>query len=312
MNLKKEHPISVLNIFNRRGFTIIEALVSIGIASIIGLAMMTMVSSQNKEIKGLTEKLVVKDLEAQLQRVITVDDYCSCLFRGSKVVAGNLTTPPAAIPTGFNWPIPAPPAACTPAGTNLIPSAGNTIPGSNIKISGISYSNVIEIGKNQYSANLNVNLDSNSGVRALKGFKVSLVLTADAAGNFLNCGALRSSGAIAVAYRGGGFSVTPAESGLYQVDFIGTVRGRTEGETYIWMTMNGARNPVNATEARCGHRDAGSGKNTWIHCPFHMSEFWNLIAGTTYNFGYGGSFPGGGALLGGGASEAMWIVRKKQ
>ena len=301
----------IYQVSNCKGITIMETLISIGLASIIGLGMASMVVSQNKEVVGLTEKLVIKDLESRLQKAILVDNFCSCLFRSSKVSGGMLINPPVSIPGGYNQPIPNVPAACTAAGTSMVPTAGNYIPESKIKIASIGYSNLVRIGTNQYSANIDIKFDTSTAVRAIKGIKGSFVFTANSSGDFLNCGPAKNSSAIAIAYRGGGFSVTPSETGRYQVDFIGSVRGRSEGETFIWMTMNGLRNPTNPTESRCGHRDAGSGGNTFIHCPFHMTEFWSLTGGTTYNFSHSGNFPGGGYLLGGGASDAMWILRKK-
>lgn len=303
----------VMLTYSSKGVTLMETLVSIGIASLVGLGMASMVASQNKEVSGLTEKLAIKDLETRLQKSIAVDDFCSCLFRGSKVVAGSLTSPPSQIPIGYTQPIPNVPTACTAVSSNtkLIPASGQTIAGSQIKVSTLNYSNLTLIGPNQYSGQLNISFDPKSGVRSLKGIKASFVLTFNASGDFINCGPAKNLGSIATAYRGGGFTVTVPETGLYQVDFIGSVRANREAESYIWMIMNGGRNPMNPTESRCGHRDAGSSGNTFVSCPFHMTEFWNLVGGSTYNFGYGGSFPGGGYLNGGGPSDALWVIRKR-
>ena len=61
---------------NSRGFSIVEVLVAIGIMSIIGLGMATMIANQNKEAGALDEKMALQSLQTQIMNVLSSPTFC--------------------------------------------------------------------------------------------------------------------------------------------------------------------------------------------------------------------------------------------
>lgn len=47
----------------KNGMSIVEVLVATGLLSIVSFAVMSMISTQNREVKALTEKLGVMDIQ---------------------------------------------------------------------------------------------------------------------------------------------------------------------------------------------------------------------------------------------------------
>ena len=170
-----------------RGMSIIEVLVATGLLSIVTLGVMSMISSQNKEVTALTERLGVKDVEAQLVNVMNVADFCSCLMRGLTLNATSvpmtLSANPVDIPMGYNQPIPVLlTTPCTPNSVNrIVPSGGNKIAGLNVKVNTITYADINPLGSSKYSANLKISFDPNSGVRPHADIKASVIFTVNSA-----------------------------------------------------------------------------------------------------------------------------------
>lgn len=94
-----------------------------------------------------------------------------------------LSSNPTEIPMGYNQPVPVPlTTACTPNSANrLIPSSGNKLSNSAIKVNSISYKDINPLGSNKYSAKLNVSFMPNSGIRPLSDIKASIVFTVNGA-----------------------------------------------------------------------------------------------------------------------------------
>jgi len=170
-----------------RGMSIMEVLVATGLLSIVSLGVMSMISSQNKEVTALTERLGIKDVEAQLVNVMNVADFCSCLMRGltlnTTTAPMTLSSNPVDIPVGYNQPIPVPlTTPCTPNSANrIVPSGGNKIAGYNVRVNTITYTDINPIGSSKYSANLKVSFDPSSGVRPHADIKAAVIFTVNSA-----------------------------------------------------------------------------------------------------------------------------------
>jgi len=305
----------------QNGYSILSTLIFMTISSAIVLGISSNIQFQNSSIMGLNDKLVVSDLESQISQLLQVDEYCSCFMRGSTLNINdlNLSNTPTSIPVGYEIPIPASVSEPCVAQSDKILQLSKKQTGTKTKnqyrLDRITFEKSSPISINQYltKLNLSVSIDGRNNFKSITipiTYGVDMSDPSSSAKKFQSCGQVKVE-PVSTILRSGWVNYTATETGLHRVDFIGTVRGRTEGETYIWMTLNNSRNPAFPTEVRCGQRDAKSGGNSWIHCPFHMTELWNLTSGTTYTFGHGGIFPGGGFLLNGGASEATWIITKE-
>lgn len=65
---------------HHNGFSLVEVLVTVGVISIMGLAMATMMSSLERQNKALGQKLESIELEQSLNRILVDNASCGCLF----------------------------------------------------------------------------------------------------------------------------------------------------------------------------------------------------------------------------------------
>ncbi len=172
----------------------IELLVTIGLLSVVMMATMTLILNQNKEVKSITEKMLIKDIETNLKNALRNSEYCSCLFRGQTYTSGAWSSFPTQIPSGWSMPIPNAPAACSPVTSSIVPPVGSLVENSNMRILSISFTEVFSLGANSFSGNLNIGFDHDSLVRALRNIRVPMSFSTDAAGNFLGCTSAASAG----------------------------------------------------------------------------------------------------------------------
>lgn len=168
---------------NTQGFSLVETLVVVGIMAIVSLALSNMISHQNKQIKVLSSKLQIKDLETSLKTNFSNSDYCGCLFRSisfnetTKSFNQSIASIPIAysnVPTSLSTP-------CTPNTTGiLVPAINHKIEGSDLTISEISVENITEIVPSSgfYTGQLNIKFDI-SDLGALKGSSINLSFKID-------------------------------------------------------------------------------------------------------------------------------------
>lgn len=130
---------------NFKGFSLIEIMVSIGIMSIVTLGISSMISTQNKQIKVMTEKLSTNELSARLKLTMGSQNYCSCLFRGLTFDETTKTWSSAvnSFPESFTT-IPAFPAACTASAT-MIAAPNMNVSNTSLKIDHVNLTNVLEM-----------------------------------------------------------------------------------------------------------------------------------------------------------------------
>lgn len=89
-----------MNFQNNRGQTLIQALVTIGIMSVIALGFAQMITQQNKEMRALEDRLAVLDLEKSLISATSSGLVCQYVmnnpaprtFNSTSVLAGNPVT----------------------------------------------------------------------------------------------------------------------------------------------------------------------------------------------------------------------------
>lgn len=186
-----------------RGFSIIEVLVALGIMSIVSMALISLLTNQNKEVKALGERMISKDVETQLKNVLLNSSYCDCLLRGYTL--NTVTTPtawnsfPLSIPSGYNQPPPAAPTPCTALSSFIIPPVGGKIGNSSVKTAGITMDNILYQGSGYYTGSLNISFDPGSMVRAMKSLRIPMSFSIDttsgtpAARNFSSCGSAPSA-----------------------------------------------------------------------------------------------------------------------
>jgi prepilin-type N-terminal cleavage/methylation domain-containing protein len=182
--------------WGQAGFSLIEIMVSVAIMAVIASALTSMIVSQQREVRALTEKMLVIDLETQLRNTLLRPGFCGCLFRGSTL--NTLTSPLslslgfASIPSAFNPLIPVFPTPCAPMPGGVLAAKGAKVSGSSIKVADILLKNVVDLGGGNYSGELSVTLDSSTLIRPLKDVKTMIFIavggTNPAAKDFLNCG----------------------------------------------------------------------------------------------------------------------------
>lgn len=187
----------MINHKNNRGLSIIEVLIAAGILSIISFAVASLIISQNKEVSALTERLMLRDIEAQLISVMNVPGFCGCLMRGltlnTTTAPMTLSSNPSQIPLGYVQPVPAPPTACAAIAGTRVPASGNLLPNSRVRVNQIFYSDIVALGSDKYSANLNVSFDPLSGIKPHAPIKASVLFAVNGsdpanAKNFTSCG----------------------------------------------------------------------------------------------------------------------------
>ena len=87
---------------NQRGFSLIEILVAISVMSIMIFTMMTFQDNQNKEIKGLYEKLAIADAQKVLSLSLSNNDVCLYTLNQPSPLTFDATVDVATVPANLN------------------------------------------------------------------------------------------------------------------------------------------------------------------------------------------------------------------
>lgn len=179
---------------SNRGNSLIQVIIAMGLMSILAVSVTSMMSSQNREVKALSEKLLIQELEISAKNLFANQDYCSCLFRGQtfNTVTKSWSTGITRLPSSFNS-VPAFPAGCTASANDIIPPANQNLSGSSMEVDNISLTDTIETSPNSgmYTANLKIAFKNQ--IRALKPFEMRIPFNIDASANtptnrpFMSC-----------------------------------------------------------------------------------------------------------------------------
>ncbi|MGZ3768852.1 MAG: prepilin-type N-terminal cleavage/methylation domain-containing protein [Bdellovibrio sp.] len=178
-------------IANRKGMTIIEVMVAIGIMSIVLAGMTTMQINMQKETKALTEKMAVLDLEKFLISTLADGSICTAeltpsILNGSSsfsVNVGNPSKTSIVLPSGIH-------SSITDPSKVLVQPGALISPLSNVKVkpNGVTVSNFANAGTDLYTATINVEFESDNLVRSLKPISVKTMVNTDPGGKIAACG----------------------------------------------------------------------------------------------------------------------------
>lgn len=180
---------------NRNGNSLIQVVVAAGIMAMIAMAAASMISDQNKQIKAMSEKIATQDISGALKNVLANPDFCSCLLRNKTL--NSLATPPvwnsdpASIPVSYTA-VPAFPASCTAASTDIVPAVSSLVPGTSMTVSHLKVSDISEIvpGSGKYTGNLEVGFSN--AIRVLRNIKSPILFSVNTsdpaiARSFMSC-----------------------------------------------------------------------------------------------------------------------------
>ena len=163
---------------NSRGISIIEVLVSIGIMSIIGLGMATMIANQNKEVGALDEKMGLQVVQMQITNVLSSPAFCGC-FIGANTF--NYSAAPQAwnafpnsISSSYDGACAATGGALLTVGTNM---AAKMLP------TAMNMQNITETtaGSGNFSANLVIGFDQTLLTRSRRSLSIPMYFTVNMA-----------------------------------------------------------------------------------------------------------------------------------
>jgi type II secretory pathway pseudopilin PulG len=180
---------------NERGYSLIEIMVSAGLMMIIALGAASLISSQNREMQSVTERLKLSELKTSVSQVLSNSTFCSCFFRGRTFDTTTNQWSPAisSIPEAYTA-VPAFPGACTASGVQVVPTVGQLIPGSSVlRVATLQVVNPVEVafGTGNYTAKINVTV--NGSIRSMRGVESAFVFNIDPAGGvatarpFISC-----------------------------------------------------------------------------------------------------------------------------
>ncbi len=197
------------------GFSIVEVLVALTIMSIVTLGLVTMITTQTTEIKGIDEKMALQGVQAQIGNVFSSAPYCGC-FIGANTFNYTTTTWngfPTTIASSYG-------AGCAPSGGALL-TLGSNIGNSTLRPISMAMMNVIETvaGAGTFSGDLVIGFEQSLLTRTRKPISIPMYFQVNmgapvAARTLVACGSSASGGSA-------GWSLT-GNSGTNGTNFIGT------------------------------------------------------------------------------------------
>lgn len=136
----------------------------------------------------MSEKMVAKEAETFLTKIIDNEEYCQCYFRSNIL---NLLTKAWQSPLNSEMPgvYSSIPVACTASGAPYL-KVGQNIYKSKVRVSDIRMENINELvtGSGNYSGDLVVEMDTSRMVRPIKNITTKMVFHVDpATGAFQAC-----------------------------------------------------------------------------------------------------------------------------
>jgi type II secretory pathway pseudopilin PulG len=152
---------------SKSGFSMVEALVAVGILSVVMFGLISFIQNQNKEVGAIDEKMALQSLQTQISNVLSSPAFCGC-FIGTHTF--NYTTKtwntfPTTLSTSYN-------GICGAVGASLV-AVGTKI-GNKILPTAINMQSIAETttGSGSFNANLEVQFDQNLLTRSRKNVSV--------------------------------------------------------------------------------------------------------------------------------------------
>jgi prepilin-type N-terminal cleavage/methylation domain-containing protein len=153
---------------SQAGFSLTEILVSIGLLSIITLAMLSFMTSQNKELSSIDEKMSIQSLQMQLTNLLQNPSFCGCFMGNHKFNSGTKTwnTFPSEIGASYD-------NTCAIQGTPIIKESVRIGTSKLVPIN-IRLENITEtlINSGRYTSNLVIALNQNELTRIRKNISI--------------------------------------------------------------------------------------------------------------------------------------------
>lgn len=164
----------------QRGFSIVEVLVTVGIMGIMMAGMMTIQSSQNRDVKGLNEQLGKSELDRMLISTFADGSVCNFLFSNPADVGlspADAKFDPSTLPNTNAFLLDNIPARAV-AGTTPVVKSGvaSATTTSSLIVKTISIDVTGPAGPNNYQANLVVAFEPANLVRALIPLTYPMIL----------------------------------------------------------------------------------------------------------------------------------------
>lgn len=130
---------------NKKGFSLIEILVAVGIVSIVGFALTTLFISTQKQNKFIEQKLEKVELEQSIVKLLSDNSTCSCLLNGPAWSTGTTEINLASLKNGCS-------------GNDLIQASQPINPNSQIRIDTIKIKDISDVGSGMISGVIEIKL----------------------------------------------------------------------------------------------------------------------------------------------------------
>lgn len=72
---------------SENGFSLIEVMIAVGISGIVSLAMMTMISNQQRSLRGVTAKSEAESLDSTIRQILKDENSCAATVQAAAPVA---------------------------------------------------------------------------------------------------------------------------------------------------------------------------------------------------------------------------------
>jgi hypothetical protein len=188
---------------NNKGISIIEALVGLGIASMVLYGLTSMQINQQKETRALSEKIGVLDVEKLLLQNLADGSLCTYMLTNTTYDPTN--------PRTFDQTLigsPTPPTISLP-GNQIVGSASATVAtgpylakvgvspstNPNLVVNSIQINGIVDLGSNNYRADFEIGFDPTLLIRRPRPIKLTTILRTDASTprNILSCAGFAST-----------------------------------------------------------------------------------------------------------------------
>ena len=174
---------------NSRGQALIQAIISMGIMSIVCIVFMTMMSNQNRETQALTEKLASLELQQQLTKSMADGTVCKSLLNGL-VFDSTQAVPGSSNKPHLNLSQTSIPMSGAPSSAPLVTAGEIATPLSNtLVIDPTGPFRVTDIvgtssgGVGLFTGYLQVNFDQNRLIRPIKPVRTMIWMETTASGS---------------------------------------------------------------------------------------------------------------------------------
>lgn len=144
---------------HHNGFSLVEVLVTVGVVSIMGLAMASMISSLERQNKALGQKLESIELEQSVNRILVDNTSCGCLFDYPAWTTGTPEISLNHLKKGCN-------------AENLLTKDASIFPNSQLKVETIKLKNITPlVGSGTISGDVEIVLKN--GISSMKPIRIS-------------------------------------------------------------------------------------------------------------------------------------------